>query len=174
MATLTVDGSAVTPGVSYTFHNVTATHTITATFLTPYQSWLVTNGKTDTPDTLKEYAFGTTNVGPIITSDATHVSPGQSPVMQITDGMATAVFGRRVNHDGITYAVEFCDALQNWYPSTDTVHLRYDPSADPNPAVIATQGDVEAVSIPFPLFIKVGDDYVKMSQTFMRVVVTSH
>jgi len=32
VAALTVDGSRVTPATSYTFHNVTATHTITATF----------------------------------------------------------------------------------------------------------------------------------------------
>ncbi len=174
VATLTVDGSAVTPATRYTFYNVTTIHTITATFHTLYQEWLATHIKPDNEASLKEYAFGTTNPGRIAVVDSTHITLGQLPEMQITEGVVTAIFGRRTNDEGLTYTVEFCDDLGRWYPSTDTEHLRYGPGADPDPVVIAHEGDMDAVSVPFPIFIKVGTEYVKMSKTFMRIVVTTH
>ena len=173
--TLTVDGNPVPPTTSHTFTNVKETHTITATFHTLYQSWLVENHYTSsTEPSLLHYAFGTTNTGGIAVIDSTHITLGQTPATQITGGVVSAVFGRRTNHEGLTYTVEFCDNLGTWYSSTDTDHLKYDPSANPNPVVIATQGDMDAVSVSFPTQIKVGTDYVNMSRTFMRVRVSSN
>jgi len=174
VATLTVDGNPVAPATNYTFISVTEVHTLTATFLTPYEAWLAANGKSASPENLKEYAYGTTNPGAIAVLDPAHITLGQAPAVQITDGMVSTVFGRRTNPEGLTYAVEFCDELGTWYSSDDTDHLKYDPSADPNPVVIASQDGMDAVSVPFPIFIKEGTGYVKMSKTFMRVVVTSN
>ena len=170
-----MDGNPVPPTTSHTFTNVKETHTITATFHTLYQSWLVENHYTSsTEPSLLHYAFGTTNTGGIAVIDSTHITLGQTPATQITGGVVSAVFGRRTNHEGLTYTVEFCDNLGTWYSSTDTDHLKYDPSANPNPVVIATQGDMDAVSVSFPTQIKVGTDYVNMSRTFMRVRVSSN
>ena len=44
--TLTVDGSPVTPASSYTFHGVTANHTITATFASDSSTWYLAEGST--------------------------------------------------------------------------------------------------------------------------------
>ena len=147
------------------------TITVTVTNLSPYQEWL--NGTPATDANLKEYAFGTTSAGEIAVIDATHITLGQAPAMRIAGGKVTAVFGRRTDYTGLTYTVEFCDDLGTWYPSTDTEHLRYD-GAVTAPAVIAHQGDMDAVSVPFPLFIKRGNQYVKMSKSFMRIGITTN
>lgn len=173
VADVLVDGSSVGAATSYTFTNVTTTHTITATFHTLYQAWLAANSKPDNEASLKEYAFGTTSTGAIAVIDSTHITLGQSPAMQITEGVVSAVFGRRTMDEGLTYTIEFCDDLGTWHPSTDTEHLQYDgPVTDP--AVIAHEGDMDAVSVPFPIFIKVGKEFVKMSKTFMRIQVTAN
>ncbi len=173
VATLTVDGSSATPATSYTFTNVTTTHTITATFHTLYQAWLAANSKPDNEASLKEYAFGTTNTGAISVIDSTHITLGQTPAMQIAGTAVTTVFGRRQNYQeaGLTYTVSFSADLTNWYPSTDTDNLTYAGTPDlNNPAVIASQGDMNAVSIPFPLFIKTAKGYEK-TQAFCIIKV---
>ena len=173
VATLTVDGILVTPATSHSFTNVTATHSITATFHTLYQAWLAANSKPNNEAGLKEYAFGTTSPGAVAVIDSTHITLGQTPSVQITGGVVSAVFGRRTNHEGLTYTVEFCDDLGTWYSSSDTDHLKYDgPVTDP--VVIATHGDMDAVKVLFPISIKVGTDYVNVSKMFMRIAVSSN
>jgi len=172
-----VDGTS-NPGAvaagSYTFTNVTATHTITATFHTLYQAWIIDNHYPPSTDaSLLHYAFGTTNTGAITVIDEIHITLGQAPAMQITDGVVSAVFGRRTNDEGLTYTVEFCDDLGTWHPSTDTEHLQYDGPVT-NPVVIAHEDDMDAVKVLFPTSIKVGTEYVKMAKTFLRIVVTTN
>lgn len=54
-----------------------------------------------------------------------------------------AVFARRKNHvaAGLSYTVEFSGDLATWRASTST------------PSVLADDGEVEAVFVPYPLFV---------------------
>ncbi|MEI6607825.1 MAG: glycine-rich domain-containing protein, partial [Verrucomicrobiota bacterium] len=144
---------------------------VTYVLSNPYQAWLAENSLTDTPEALKHYAFGTTTPGAIAVTEATHITLGQTPAVQITGGVASAVFGRRTDSTGLTYTVEFSSTLGDWHPGTDTANLTYEAGAVLEPAVVATQGAMEAVSVPFPISIKVGEDFVSVSKLFMRIVV---
>ena len=76
-----------------------------------------------------------------------------------------AVFGRRKDYvaAGLTYTVEFSAGLDVWVASGVT------------PTVVTgagglNPGDIEAVTVPYPLLIDVGGNNFK-KQTFFRVTV---
>jgi len=127
---------------------------------------------------LNEYAFGTTNAGALeLNPDGTIKTPGQAPIIQITEdtghGLVKLVYARRKD-SGLAYTVEFSDDLgkaNGWLPS-DSPDLKYAGSSF-EPVVVA-DGDMEVVSIPFPLFMKKGASYVKMEQSFCRILATTH
>ena len=146
----------------------------TLTVGTPYQWWLVANGRAGTEADLNEYAFGTTTTNPIIVASPTEITLGQAPAMQIAGSAVRATYGRRQDYQasGLTYKVKFSANLTTWHDSTDTLNLKYAGSPDLNhPAVVASQGEMDAVSIPFPLFIKTAKGYEK-TKSFMMVEVT--
>jgi predicted phosphodiesterase len=126
-----------------------------------------------------EFAFGlnptANDGGPIIVDGSSITRLGQMPSMRIAGSAVSAVFGRRQNYQesGLTYKVKFSSDLGTWYDSTDTVNLKYAGTPDlSHPAVVASQGDMDAVSIPFPLFIKTANGYEK-TQSFMMIEVTT-
>lgn len=114
---------------------------------------------------LLEYAFGTnpasSGSGNNILSFANGVltSRGQ-PVVNVTTLPATvdfrAVFARRKDWQaaGLTYRVQLSGDLLTWANSAST------------PAVLATDGEIEAVSVPYPFFVG------GRKARFFRVVVT--
>jgi fibronectin-binding autotransporter adhesin len=148
---------------------------------TPYASWAsskglteANGGKHDNPDgdgldNLMEYAFGTdplvSSGTPIAWSGATLTSPG-SPTTSITNNGNSvdyrAVFGRRQDYlaAGLIYTVQFSADLSQWVNSSAT------------PTVIATGTEVDAVSVPYPLFIPTTRGMEK--PTFFRVSVTEN
>jgi hypothetical protein len=71
-----------------------------------------------------------------------------------------AVFGRRKDYSarGLNYRVEFSADLFNWVLSTATPTVLTGPGST---------GDIEAVSVPYPLFIPVDGGFKK--PTFFRV-----
>ena len=73
-----------------------------------------------------------------------------------------AVFGRRKDYiaAGLTYTVQFSAGLDVWVNSTDT---RTEVSN-------STTGDIDAMSVPYPLFIETGNGMEK--PTFFRVGVS--
>ena len=119
---------------------------------------------------LMEYAFGT---DPALSSSAaiTHAGGilnirGQPTisVTNITNGVDfRAVFGRRRNFGaaGLTYTVQFSASnLADWVNSNAT------------PTVVATDGQIDAVSVPYPLFIATPNGVEKPK--FFRVGVSSN
>lgn len=141
-----------------------------------YHAWLVANSKTPSADNLKEYAFGTTNSGAIIVNSPTSITLGQGPAMQINGTDVSALFVRRQDYltGGLAYKVRFSADLTTWYDSTDTANLMYAGTPDlNNPAVAASQGGLDAVSIPFPLFIKTANGFEKVQSSFMAIEVTT-
>jgi hypothetical protein len=148
---------------------------VTGTGQTPYQAWLAANGKTNTPENLREFAFGTTNTGPLVLNGAgtSIVTRGQAPVIQTTVGSAvvTLTYARRKN-SGCTYSAEFSTDLSTWLASTDP-SLIYPPGAPAGETVVDNGDEMEIVSIKFPLFRNTGSGYVKMEQNFCRTAVTN-
>lgn len=71
-----------------------------------------------------------------------------------------AMFMRRVDfvEAGLTYTVQFSSDMNNWYDSVDT------------PTVVFNDGEVDLVSVPYPLFI-INNGSVEKAR-FFRVVVT--
>ena len=109
-----------------------------------------------------EFAFGTNptlNQSGAISVNGPAITPG-SPTVSVTTTQTgvdfRALYGRRKDYAaaGVSYAVQFSADLATWVTSADT------------PTVIADNGVMEAVTVPYPLFIN-----GKKAQ-FFRVVVT--
>ena len=163
--------------------------------VTPYNAWAngtfangaslsdktpAGNQDSDTLTNLQEYAFGT---------DPTDGSSGPGAISYVAGGAVTtpgspvaanlavgegvdyrAVFGRRKDHGtaGLTYTVQFSVDNSQWVNSTDT------------PTVLTGAGalnpsEIEAVSVPYPLFIPYTRNDIPGFEkpTFFRVGVTS-
>lgn len=149
--------------------------TLVVTVRTPYEIWLDDNGKTGTPADLNEYAFGTTYTGAIIVNSPTSITLGQAPAMKIAGSTISALYGRRQNYQAsrLIYRVMFSANLSTWHYSTDTVNLKYLGTPDlNNPVVVASENGMDAVSVPFPLFIKTANGYER-TKAFMQVEVTA-
>ena len=118
---------------------------------------------------LFEFAFGTdptvSSSGPITYVLNGAVTGRGQPTTQVTNtGYGVdfrAVFGRRKDYvaAGLTYTVEFSAGLDVWVPSTDV------------PTVLATDGTIDAVSVPYPFFIPTAHGVEK--PTFFRVGVNA-
>ena len=192
VARLFIDGVEMPPG-SYTgtsnsqdWINGTGTLTVTGPILTPYETWAASsfaypfsqrdadaNPDMDRATNLQEFAFGT---DPTLsgeqsisyTSGGNVTNPGQPLALNMAVGGGVdfrAVFGRRKNYipAGLTYTVEFSADLSTWVPSTTAPTLLTAPGSS---------GDIEAVSVPFPLLIPVSGGQVK--PTFFRVGITAN
>jgi hypothetical protein len=99
---------------------------------------------------LQEYAFGLNPVqfsgGMLRWSGANLLERGVPLPFASGTGSSfsfRAVFARRKNHAavGLTYTVEFSGDLSSWRASTST------------PTVLADDGEIEAVSVPYPFFV---------------------
>jgi autotransporter-associated beta strand protein len=118
----------------------------------------------DTFLNVMEYAFGTdptvNSSAPLSYTGGVLNSTGQ-PILVKDAGVWYAVFGRRKDHveAGLTYTVEFSNSLSTW---VDSVTI---------PTVIATDGTIDAVRVPFPNFIDGPSGPQK--PTFFRVEVQS-
>ncbi len=140
----------------------------------PYEAWAAANGATGGPtgdpdsdgvENLLEYAFGTnpavgsSGPGDLVYSGGVLTSPGQ-PILEEDGGVWYAVFCRRVDYldEGLIYTVEFSNALSAWTPTTAP------------PTVIATDGVIDVVRVPFLNFVP--SDNGPQKPTFFRVEVT--
>ena len=111
---------------------------------------------------LIEFAFGTNpTVGQsnAISTNAGAITPGKPTVRVTNTGSGVifeAMYGRRKDYltAEVSYTVEFSADLLTWVASTDT------------PAVIADNGVMQAVTVPYPFFIN-----GKKAQ-FFHVIVT--
>jgi len=159
----------------------TASTTVSVTVTSAYATWSSSflPGFTDTATTsnpdldslsnLLEFAFGTnptvSNSGPITHSNGIITTNGQ-PTTSITNTTNSvdyrAVFGRRKDYlaAGLTYTVQFSAGLDVWVDSTDT------------PTVVASDATMDAVTVPYPLFITTTRGVEK--PTFFRVAVSSN
>ncbi|MEY4483460.1 MAG: hypothetical protein RL693_912, partial [Verrucomicrobiota bacterium] len=173
-ATITVNSAAVASGVaSAPIHLAWGSHvltvrgpaqngvstqsyTINVTRQTPYQTWIdsATSGSGSLPTgdfendglaNLLEYAFGTNpslnNPGALSVINSTTITPGTPKVME--DGGMKALFIRRKDWaaSGLTYTVQFSPNLTLWENSVAV------------PTVIADDGILQAVTVPFPALI---------------------
>jgi uncharacterized repeat protein (TIGR03803 family) len=140
----------------------TATYSVATTRRTPYQDWAVANGlglgaeamdpngdsDGDGVKNFHEWAFATNpaarGCGAINVNGGVLLGHGGPTLLTVPDGLGGfsyfAVFGRRKDAAtvGLTYVVEFSDTLSGWNVSAVT------------PTVIAQDGEIEAVSVPFP------------------------
>ena len=118
----------------------------------------------DTLTNLQEFAFGTdpsqSSAGTVQWTGSTLLAAGQ-PVL-FTSGTAAsftyyAVFARRKDYAaaGLTYTVEFSGDLATWKASGST------------PSVLAEDGEIQAVSVPYPFFVN------GKKATYFRVKVQS-
>jgi ELWxxDGT repeat protein len=134
----------------------TQSYTINVTRQTPYQTWIdsATSGSGSLPTgdfendglaNLLEYAFGTnpseSSPGAMAVINPTTISPGTPKVME--DGGMKALFIRRKDWaaSGLTYTVQFSPNLTLWENSVAV------------PTVIADDGNLQAVTVPFPALI---------------------
>ena len=138
------------------------------------------NPDSDTLTNLQEYAFGTdptdgsSGPGSIIYVAGGAVTTPGSPVatnLAVGEGVDyRAVFGRRKDYGtaGLTYTVQFSVDNSQWTNSTDTPTVLTGAGAL-NPSA------VEAVSVPYPLFIPYTRNNIPGYEkpTFFRVGVTS-
>ncbi len=160
--------TGLTPGAIYHFRvtatNIAGT-TTSADFIfnsvsVPYANWATANGVSGPNSGLNgdfdgdgisnelEWAFGTSPAagggGAISVNAGALLAHGGPTVLAVPDGLGGvsyfALFGRRKDAAavGLTYAVEFSDALSGWNFSGVT------------PTVIAQDSEIEAVTIPFP------------------------
>jgi hypothetical protein len=113
---------------------------------------------------LQEFAFGTnptqSTTGPIGYVNGGAVTTPGSPDLLSDAGTYYAVFGRRTDYiaAGLTYTVEFSAELSSaWIASAAT------------PTVLATGGELDAVSVPFPGLI--ATDSGPQKARFFRVGV---
>jgi hypothetical protein len=129
------------------------------------ESTLVCGGDTgdfdlDGTKNLIEYAFATNPtsgaMGSLIVNGAAIVQHG-SPITIANGTGFDAVFARRLDRvaAGLTYTVEFSADLSDWEPSGT------------NPTFIASDAEVEVVSVPFPELLVSG----KMPKFFRVQVV---
>lgn len=153
-----------TPSLTFT---VGASRSLTAHFVAdnPFNTWRQSNFGTASntgnsadssdPDgdglsNIMEYAFGldpkAAQSGTIAAS-AGAISQRGKPAMSVAQTQNgvdfRAVFGRRKDHAaaGLIYTVQFSGDLVNWVNSTVT------------PTVVADDGTIEAVTIPYPFFV---------------------
>lgn len=178
IADVLVDGvsnpGAVAAG-SYTFSNVTANHTISVSFLTPYELWLAQNTLTASDANFLKFAFG---IAAGASPGAVAWTVGPPPTVTAGYPMASlfgttgttadfrAVFSRRSTWaaDGLTYTVQFSADLVHWADSTDIHALVIDGTT-------ITANGVDVVYAPYPPFIEVGGEAVK--PTYFRVMVNT-
>jgi len=127
----------------------------------------------DTLTNLQEFAFGTDPTssasGSITYTPGGNVTnPGLPVAQNVAVGSGVdyrAVFGRRKNYiaAGLNYSVQFSADMTNWTTSTEI------------PTVLTgsgSTGDIEAVSVPYPLFIPVETGFKKPN--FFRVGVSGN
>lgn len=125
-----------------------------------------TNGLTN----VQQYAFGTDPTNSSATSIAytgSSLTTTGPPVATNLSGGAhgvnyKAVFCRRTYYSaaGLTYTPQFSADLSYWVNSTDT------------PSVVATNGTIDAVSVPYPLFIRLANN-TAVKPTYFRVAVSA-
>ena len=124
----------------------------------------------DSLTNLQEFAFGTDPTVPAFTTIG-HVPGGDvtTPGLPLVRNMASegvdyrAVFGRRKDHaiSGLAYTVQFSVGLDAWVVGTET------------PTILTgaeSGGEIEAVSVPFPVSIPTDSGFEK--PTFFRVGVS--
>jgi hypothetical protein len=159
---------------------------------TPYDAWsngTFANAFTDKVPThdpdgdgltnQQEYAFGmdptlSTTTGIVFLSDGAVTTAGVPVAANFALGEGVdyrAVLGRRKDHvaAGLTYTVQFSVDVAAWTDSTDTpTVLTGDGAANPS--------EIEAVSVPYPLFIPYTRDGIAGFEkpTFFRVAVSSN
>ena len=144
---------------------------------TPYENWAASNGLSgsnsgaakdfdgDGMTNFLEWAFGTnpkvSSPGSLSVNGATIVRRGSPTTLAVNDGLGgvnrVAAFGRRKDFAtaGLTYTAQFSGDLATW---TNTAS---------QPTVIADDGEIEVVTVPYPSLIdgKAGG--------FFRVVVSA-
>jgi hypothetical protein len=133
----------------------TKTYTLTVTRRTPYQDWIVStgvaNGSSDALQdsdgdgipNLLEWAFGsnpTQNSSGILSITGGVLSKRGTPGVLTSGNTRLAVFGRRMDYlaVGLTYTVEFSANLTLWQTATDI------------PTPVGNDGEIEAVTVPYP------------------------
>ena len=120
----------------------------------------------DGSDDLTEYGFGTNAAsgasGPITHAGGVVSAHGQPAISIPNPSEFNAVFGRRNNYlaAGLTYTVQFSASLGVWVNSTAV------------PTVLATDGEIQAVSVPYPATITTPSGEVQPK--FFRVGVSSN
>ena len=143
-------------------------------FTNPFtETGLTQNPDGDALNNLQEFAFGTDPTvaysGPIIYVPGGDVTTPGSPVavnFGVGEGVDfRAVFGRRKDYAtvGLTYTVQFSAGLDLWVNSPDSPTLLTGATS---------AGDVDAVSVPYPLFITTPRGAEK--PTFFRIFVSSN
>lgn len=168
-----------TPSDTANYHTVSGTVNVTVLEnSTPYQEWThqypshdLTNLLGD-PDgdglkNLQEYAFGlnpTTSTAGVVRYANGVITAHGTPTISltpITGGVeGRAIFGRRKDYlaAGLNYTVQFSADLANWVNSTAV------------PEVVASEGDMDAVSITYPNLIATPNGDAKPQ--FFRVAVS--
>jgi hypothetical protein len=121
----------------------------------------------DSLTNLQEFAFGTqptVSTGPIVYVSGGSVTPGTPQVFPNVpaSGMYSMVFGRRADYvaAGLTYTVQFSAGLGVWVDNNDGTNP---------PVQVATDGTINAMSVPFVDFILTPSGMQK--PTFARVKV---
>jgi hypothetical protein len=158
--TATVDNfgiSAATPTPYDTWANGTYSPALTAKLPTDNQDG-------DSLNNLQEFAFGTqptVSTGEIVYSGGTLTTPG-APKIVAAAGTYSMVFGRRADYvaAGLTYTVQFSASLDAWVDNDDGTNP---------PVQVATDGTINAMSVPFVDFIDTPSGTQK--PTFARVKV---
>jgi uncharacterized repeat protein (TIGR02543 family) len=122
---------------------------------------------------LTTYAFGTTNTGPLeLNENGTIKTRGQAPIIQTTVGSPLVKLTyARLKNSGCSYRAQFSNNLSVWLESTDPSMI-YPPEVPTE--VVVTDGDMEVVSVKFPIFRNNGGSYEKMEQNFSRIAVTAN
>ena len=168
-ATLTAENSGTDLVLHITTVGGASPYDTWASGFTPNPGLATENPDSDSLTNLQEFAFGTnpnaSTGGSITYTVGGEVSATGLPVaVNFADPGVDfrAVFGRRKDYiaAGLTYTVQFSAGLDVWVNSTDT----------PTEVSNSTTGDIDAVSVPYPLFIETGNGMEK--PTFFRVGVS--
>jgi fibronectin-binding autotransporter adhesin len=169
------DGLGTHYNTAATFTMGPSNVTLFADWRTPYQAWLLTNSKTDSAANLREYSFGTPNTGALELNGAGTliVNPGQAPIITTTVGSPfVKLTYARLKNSGCTFNARYSDGLVTWLASNDP-SLIYDPAA-PVGETVVVDGDMEIVSINFPVFRDTGSGLVKIEANFCQIAVSSN